>query len=643
MHRTLSNKIIKAFCIILILITCASCKKVDTYTRKEYLSLLSDKAGLSNEDDKISNLIVWGVVKQEELDKLYLSLDYKYLSITIGRLLDIESNYLNELKNISIIQKNKKENNLVSKRETNEIIDKAIDIINNQTFISSYEYKEKEKIKDVKDIEQYDGTILKSFDEYEVGDILLIDGDYKIVKEIKEDGYILKNASVNEVFEDINIEDSYEIDFNEAIDIPGGDLVDERQVYQNLNRQLLSSSNSKVFYNDGFRISYSFKSNGIDIHISKNIKGVNVFYDLALSDVKPSYKWDYKEGKLKAAYFKVAYQTTSELGVSVGRYNNYYLDFKELDAKNFFNSIKSIIKPQDDKVEASIRICEVKTPIPNIPSAYFNIEVVVKIYTSGKAEVVLANRRENGFEIKNGLLRTINENDADVDFILGGSAKALIGINFNLEAINNRLMDFEIDGGIKANVKSTFHLYDDEGEEEIIQSELPYSSLDEIAKENNNVKICGDISLNWVLDLNFNTSKTLLNKFGLSKNLNILDTANQIFGNKTHIENGILMNSCTRKKQLKKIKDNSITQNVEKIILEKYAAVLYVGDTYDIPIKEIPNGYSYNDIVLKSSDNNVVGVNKGQIIAKKMGSCEVKIMTNDQKYEASINILVSKK
>ena len=95
MHRTLSNKIIKAFCIILILITCASCKKVDTYTRKEYLSLLSDKAGLSNEDDKISNLIVWGVVKQEELDKLYLGLDYKYLSITIGRLLDIESNYLN--------------------------------------------------------------------------------------------------------------------------------------------------------------------------------------------------------------------------------------------------------------------------------------------------------------------------------------------------------------------------------------------------------------------------------------------------------------------------------------------------------------------------------------------------------------------
>ena len=204
-------------------------------------------------------------------------------------------------------------------------------------------------------------------------------------------------------------------------------------------------------------------------------------------------------------------------------------------------------------------------------------------------------------------------------------------------------MDFEIDGGIKANVKSTFHLYDDEEEEEIIQSELPYSSLDEIAKENNNVKICGDISLNLVLDLNFNTSKTLLNKFGLSKNLNILDTANQIFGNKTHIENGMLMNSCTRKKQLKKIKDNSITQNVEKIILEKYAAVLYVGDTYDIPIKQIPNGYSYNDIVLKSSDNNIVGVNKGQIIAKKMGSCEVKIMTNDQKYEASINILVSKK
>ena len=300
-----------------------------------------------------------------------------------------------------------------------------------------------------------------------------------------------------------------------------------------------------------------------------------------------------------------------------------------------------MIRKKDDEVETSIKICEIKTPIPQVPTAFFNIDVYARIYSSGKAEIVLADRNSLGFEIKNSHIRYINDGDRDLDLNIGGSIRSVLGLNFNLEAVSARLMDVEADGGLRASVTTTLHLYDEDGEMNDVLVDMPYSAVNEVARENDDVRVCGDVSLNWVLELTFNTSKTLLYRLGLTAKKTVLDKGDQIFGNRTHIENGVFVDSCTRKGRYR-LKDRDRTSlNVDKIILGKYAAVIRANENYTIPLESLPKGYTRNDLIYKTSNSSVASVSDGIVSGIRQGASEITISTKDGKYYAALNVLVS--
>ncbi len=640
MHRILNKKIINSLLVIFILLTCVACKTITPYFNADYLNVLASRAGMgsgTNSEESLNDLISWGVIEKEKEIEEYL--DYEFLSYTINRLIENDDKSLDSLKDKNFVKKSVKENDLVSEEIALEVIDKAVSLINNKTFSPKYEYSEKEEVKKESDY-ILENDYLKSDVLYSVGDLIYLenDGIYKKIKAINEDGYTLEDASFEEVMSEFNIEDSFEIDFEDSYDI-SGEVYDETS-YVNNDRNLLSSK-TKSFNSNGYRVSYNFKSSGINARISKNVDGYNMFFDISISNIRPTYKWDYKDGKLNDAYFKVDYKTVEEIGVSIGRYKNYYLDFKDVDSSSFINLANSVIKKKDDEVAAVIKICEIKTPIPSMPSLYFNIELLAKVYISGKVEIVLSNKHTNGFEIKNGNLRLINDTTRDIDFKIGASAKTTLGINFNLEAIKFRLMDIEADAGIRASVSTTIHLYDKDGNKQSRTFDLAYSTVDELAKENDDVKVCGDISLHWLFEIRFNTSKTLLYKFGLWHKEEILDDDAQVFGNKTHIENFVLVDKCTRKDKYKKSDVVEQEYSVDKILLYKYSKVINLNEEYSIEIKSLPSGYSTNDLVYTSLDESVASVNNGIVKALKRGSCEIKISTSDNLYSASINILVS--
>ena len=620
--------------------TCVACKTITPYFNADYLNVLASKAGIgngTNSEESLNDLISWGVIEKEKEIEEYL--DYEFLSYTINRLIENDNDGLDGLKDKKFVKKSVKENDLVSEEIALEVIDKAVSLINNKTFSPKYEYSEKEEVKKESDY-ILENDYLKSDVSYSIGDLIYLENDdvYKKIKAINEDGYTLEDASFEEVMSEFNIEDSFEIDFEDSYDI-SGEVYDETS-YVNNDKNLLSSK-TKTFNSNGYRVSYNFKSSGINARISKNVDGYNMFFDISISNIRPTYKWDYKDGKLNDAYFKVDYKTVEEIGVSIGRYKNYYLDFKDVDSSSFINLANSVIKKKDDEVAAVIKICEIKTPIPSMPSLFFNIELLAKVYISGKVEFVLSNKHTNGFEIKNGNLRLINDTTRDIDFKIGASAKTVLGINFNLEAIKFRLMDIEADAGIRASVSTTIHLYDKDGNKQSRSFDLAYSTVDELAKENDDVKVCGDISLHWLFEIRFNTSKTLLYKFGLWHKEEILDDDAQVFGNKTHIENFVLVDKCTRKDKFKKSDVVEQEYSVDKILLYKYSKVINLNEEYGIEIKSLPSGYSTNDLVYTSLDESVASVNKGIVKALKRGSCEVKISTSDNLYSASINILVS--
>lgn len=625
MHQTLIKKIALCFVSLLLLVTCASCKASANYQIKDYLNNLAFKTGISesnNIEDVFWDLYDWGVVKKEDYELLNNSLDYGFLAKTMNVLLEKEEGDLNNLKAFGWIDNKCDQYDKVSKEVSDDIIDKLTYFLNNKSFENNIDTEYR---KDIKTIE----------DELNKGDIVFKDDEYYKVLMIEDDEPILEEATFEEVFSYLDISGEFEIDFTNSEVIPYENQ--NNTIYQNHKYNFLSS-NTHVFNTDGFRISYSLNKSGIDVHISKNVNDFNLFVDLSVNNVKPTFKWKYEEDDVKNCYFNIKMNSSEKLGISDGKYGNYYLKFKDLDTSSFKSLLSTMVDPIKDQVEASIPICKIKTPIPNIPTAYLNMDLLIKLYASGKAELVLYNSHNMGFETKQGKVRFINEHDHKFDSIAQASSKAGFGINLALEAASFRLADVELDAGLKAKLQSTLHLYDKDGNIESNSSNIEYSTLNEISKENSDVKVCGDVSFYWYMDLLINTSKTKMSKYGFSRTFNILDEDNQVFGNLHHIENGHFVKKCSRNsrpsiKQMKTIKS-------DKIVLDSYAEVLNINQTYQIIIKALPENYNNQDIIYTSS-NDCISVSDGLIKAIKAGSSQVEVKTKDDKYKSYVNILVS--
>jgi len=606
----------------MLLAVCTACKTDASYLVSEYLNDLARSSGIGegkDTDDSFEKLYQWGVVSLEEKELMEQPLNYEFLSMTLGKLVAYEGDYFAYLKGNDLISANVKASTFLDKQKADQLIEKAVSMINQKEFDECYEY-------------DHTQTVKYSEDDLLPGDLYYEDETYYIVQESGD----LREAQLEEIYEYLNLSDTYEIDFTQAQIIPYNE--EETTSYINHNYQLLASNNH-VFNSDGFRISYTLNRSGIDVHVSKDFNGFNLFADLSIYNVKPSYSWTYREGDLKNCYFSVKMDSTEEIGISDGKYGDYYLKFKDLDSSSFLSLLDSIIDPISDQVEASIPICKIKTPLPNIPSAYLNLDLLIKLYASGKAELIMTNSHLMGFETKNGQIRFINEHSGDLDAIPSASAKAAFGINLNLEAAKLCLADIELDSGIRSIVKATMHLYDSEGNQDVIDSDVSYAALNEISKENTDVKICGDVSLYWMMNLILNTSKTKMYQLGFSKTFEILDEDNQIFGNLHHFENGHFVEKCTRKD---KVSIKSMEEiDADKILLDSYSKVMMVNDVYQILIKGLPASYRYADLVYESSDQTVAEVSSGYVKAIKPGNAQITISTSDKKYQAYMNILVS--
>ena len=614
----------------MVLVTCTSCKADEPYIVKDYLNYLSNRSGINNSkniEDNIDSLLKWGIITTSDNVSFNDELDYAFMAKTICKLIEVNGNPLDVLKNKGWIKNDRKEINKVSKQTAEEIVDKAVNIINNKEYDKTFEYDYKTEIKDLSD-------------DLKVNDIIYdqTDNSYKKVKEVNEDNYTFEDAEFEDVFSSFDIADSYEIDFSNAEVIPLHE--EEKSSYVNNIYNLLASKNH-VFSTDGFRVSYTLSSSGIDVHVSKKIDRINVYFDSSINSVKPTFKWTYKADDLKNCYFNLKMNTTTSLGASFGKYGDYYIKLKDLDSNSFMSKIKSMIVPKNDEVEAMIPICQIKTPIPDVPFVYLNMTVGIKLYVSGKVELVLYNSDNIGFEIKNGNPRFIFEHNDDVDNIARASAKAALALNIGLDATKYRLCDVEFDGGIKSEVKTTVHLYDSDFNETSVNSDIDYSTLEELSKDNPYVKVCGDASLYWMLDLICNTSKSMLYKWGFTKTYNISNENNQVFGNLHHIEDGQFVKKCTRKTK-PAISNSTFTVNTSnKIVLNSYAEVILVGNKFNIEILALPEGYTSDDIRYSSSDTSVASVSGSVINALKPGNTKINVHTSDNKYNSYINVLVS--
>ena len=643
MHQTLHKRITILFMGILILVAaCMPQNKHDSYTNYMWLEDVCELSGFICEDNIDKTLEDYGVIKEGyNHDE---SLKREFMAYTLSNLLgennhlynsvinDIDdSKYRDEILNFvsySYININdqmfhpKKE---VSKDEALEYLKMAVDYINNRDYenVSNLEFSE-------------EIIYLDENSEYQSGDVIY-DGEnlYRVM-----DG-LYEMVDLEDILNDSYISGSEMIDFDSAY------IEEIHQTYQNSSiyeddefERQSSQSGVKTFEINGYKVSYSAALNRLHLHISKkNDHGINFYFDSDIYDIKPSYKWNYKNSKLQEGYLRLGFKTSEETGMSIGSYQYLYGDFSELDKTNLFETAKNFLKEKEDMVDTSFSICRIHVPVGNIPTLEILLELKVNIYVSGKVELLLTSTHNLGFEYRNGTMRIINDSNKDIDFNLEASTSCKTNLDISLKALNKRIMNVDAEAGIKAKMDTIVHMYDDDLHISE-NSSAPYDILNALLNENGEVMACGDLSLYWVANLTFNEADTMAYRLGLYRKINILDEDNQIFNNRHHIENGMFVDKCTRDIPFT-LKSDEIELNTDKIILESYSMVIKNKEE-TVVILSIPDGYTLEDLRFESSDNNILKVtDNGVINAIKPGVSKIRVYTNDDKYESYINCLVS--
>ena len=260
MHQALS-KVIKFSLSLLLLVTLFSCKTKEYITTYDYLNELSFRTGISleGERDKVLNdLKEYGIYKDSDSDILDKNLTYKYMLDSIlvfneGEIVDLDY----------------KDDDPVEKSDALKTIDKLVSIINNKEFDTVEEHTFKEEVKE-------DTTSL------DINDIYFDEksNSYKKVIGYDNGQYITQDASFEEIFEEMKLSSSEEINFDDAIIIDDEGSVEESE-YVSENYDLLASKRH-VINQKGYRISYKITSGVIDFRITKE-KGTNAYVDFTFN------------------------------------------------------------------------------------------------------------------------------------------------------------------------------------------------------------------------------------------------------------------------------------------------------------------------------------------------------------------------
>ncbi|MFI3283954.1 MAG: hypothetical protein R3Y57_02610 [Erysipelotrichaceae bacterium] len=437
-----------------------------------------------------------------------------------------------------------------------------------------------------------------------------------------------------------------EVTYDEVIDsmkLSGSMNVNIDQSYLTINDSLIQTPSlyqgivdlSYQFKYEGYSISLSTTSTSISAYISKNVDGINYYTDIDLSNISLDYSWDYQDNHLTEAFFKLAYESNLRLGLSKTNYIDKYTTLNVLSTELDDTLIKQFQKI--NFLDHIIPLAKLSIPIPQTPTLTLDVYLNLHIYANGSIELRIENQNEMGFEIKDGQIRMIHEQDHDLDFSIKANGNTTLGLEAALSLFNYKLMNIETDLGVAAVISPIIHLYDDKDEYQIID-DLDAESISML--EDPRIAVCADLSLNWIGRLTVNTSSSVAGKLGLDYQVNFLDENNQILNNEsTHMENWQFVDYCTKTREYFTSLDS--TQSQIGLSLETYQITLSQDETQKIEVLVFPSNLDQDDFTMKCKNSTICEVNDWIITAKQVGTTIVLIESEDERYYAQIHLIVS--
>ena len=545
----------------------------------------------------------------------------------------------------------------IDRNEAMRLLSTSIEFINSRNVeSSSYEIDWKDDI-EVKDIEPVsvdhknksmtidEGTSVSLGDHVHIKDNN--DDYYLKVTDVKDDKVYYEDDNIEELTDSVFIEDSFNVDWNniEIIDDLSDSSTNEYSYVEPTYTHLMSTNASTKSVNiNGYDVSYSITASGIKASVSRQFTPYEkMVAEVSLSQLKPSYKWNIDDEKIKEGFILLDFNTNESLSFKSSRSQNRFADLSKLDSSNFIESIKSMFDSNTNVEDIYFPLCTIKVPFPNFPIMSLVVKIQLKLSVNGDCAIVLNQSHKVGFELRGKGYRTINENDNDANASINADAKLLGDILFSLNMENMKLADIDCEAGADARILSEVHLYDDERHDKV-KTGLPNDYVTFMAQGVDDVLVCGDISAKWISRVKFNSKETLTGRMGLSTTIDLLDEKSGLLipHMKTHIENGHFVDKCTRKDREKA--QELETVNANNIIIDKYSIIEDIGAIQSINIKQLPTGYKKSDVVYQIDNSSVASVdNNGNVKGLSSGSAIVTISTKDGKYSIKCNILIREK
>lgn len=678
MHR-ISKFSICLFCIILFVNTSCS-KKIETYSIGEWLKILVEKANIPessnsnsyflniNQDnpyfDYVQASVEWKVIDTNKPISLNSDITKEFVAYTLVNLMNEELNSrpmkdaaksdypehcakavslgIFELDNRGLF--NPKE--IVNKEIANEKLDIVIAHINDYQSKNIKEIKLNEQIVEIDIPIDFDDENKKikvvDIGGFAINDIIHwndgLDQFYRVERVIPiEDYYEIDLSDVDylDIVQEAEVDGSFEVDFSKSlISSPFKEIKTNELNFENMSK--------KEFEIGSLNGSFQVDRESIQVKIKRNQHGGELVSEIKLYNVKPTIRWKTNHEGIQDAYFKIDFNTMESLKFHNTEYRNFYSDFKRFEGDTLFSKLASSFHKSTEMDGVMIPICDIQVPIPNLPLLTLGMKLQIHLYTSGKIELVLTNEHSAGIEIRNNKLRTFYDNNHDLDFIMKASANTTLGFTAALMAAKMSLMDVGIKGGVEGRLLTTVHLYEKSGDIVSNYLDAPLDAIVEVAANRDDVKVCGDIKMNWILQVVMNSRRTLANRFGLTKTFDVLNDRNAslIPSKRTHLENWQFIEKCTRTKRVKITHQPMVTAN--KITLERVNYLLKVDEIKQVKIISLPDGFDATMVTFEIDNDLICSVDRvGNVLGISKGSCTIKIKTIDNAYSTLCYVLVS--
>ena len=387
----------------------------------------------------------------------------------------------------------------------------------------------------------------------------------------------------------------------------------------------------------GTQVSWSVAASGIHVHAAKKMtNGATLQMDYDLTGVHPVIAWNGlgKEGRLQLDF------TMSEsAGLTRGVSNTLTSDFSGLDPHDLLSSLTASFTNARKEANTVIPIAKIKLPVPQFPIVDLLLTLQLHCYAGGKIELLLSQEGSVGMEIRNGVPRLIHQLEHRHDFIFQGSSKMTAAVEASARAAGISLMDLLLQTGLRGVMRTTAWIGENGGLEPREAGELPLESQPVHA----NLQFCSDLNVHGILELEINSSDSLAGRLGMGRTFSILNENNATLNphGRTHLENGIFVDHCTRGQHSASTPTPAPIINTDRIELAEVQLILSPGQSGQIVIRGLPEGVAASDLIYSVAQPDIATVvQTGRVRAVKAGDTIVTITEPTETYKTSCYIHV---